>query len=141
LARRRPIGKFAALAAVLFVPLVGGTALGIVPEAAAVDDPILLAAGDIAGCDSGGDEATAAILDAQPGTIAPLGDLAYPNGTTAEFSSCYGPSWGRHAARTSPSPGNHDYLSSGAAPYYAYFGDRAGTATTATTSAPGTSSP
>jgi chitodextrinase len=117
----------AALAACSFIPLVGGAALGLAAtENTAADDPILLAAGDIAGCDSNGDEDTAAVLDGQPGTIATLGDNAYPNGTAAEFSSCYEPSWGRHRDRTFPAPGNHEYLSSGAAPYYSYFGDRAG---------------
>ena len=33
---------------------------------------------------------------------------------------------GRHKARTSPSPGNHDYHTPGAAGYYAYFGASAG---------------
>lgn len=110
-----------------FILLVGSAALSLAaPGATTADEPILLAAGDIAGCDSTGDEATAAVLDSQPGTIAALGDLAYPNGTAAEFSSCYDPTWGRHRDRTFPAPGNHEYLSSGAAPYYAYFGDRAG---------------
>jgi chitodextrinase len=124
---RRRSAFVAALAAVSFIPLVGGAALSLAATGSATaDEPILLAAGDIAGCDSNGDEETAAILDGQAGTIAALGDLAYENGTAAEFSSCYGPSWGRHRDRTYPAPGNHEYLSSGAAPYYAYFGDRAG---------------
>jgi chitodextrinase len=110
-----------------FIPLVGGAALSLAATSSATaDEPILLAAGDIAGCDSNGDEETATLLDGQTGTIATLGDNAYPNGTAEEFSSCYAPSWGRHRDRTFPAPGNHDYLSSGAAPYYAYFGDRAG---------------
>ncbi len=31
------------------------------------------------------------------------------NPTAAEFTNCYNPTWGRHKARTLPSPGNHDY--------------------------------
>jgi hypothetical protein len=89
---------------------------------------MLLAAGDIASCSSSGDEATAALLDRLPGTIAALGDLAYERGTAQEFGSCYAQSWGRLVARTRPTPGNHEYLTPGAAPYYAYFGAVAGTA-------------
>jgi hypothetical protein len=86
----------------------------------------LLAAGDVASCDSSGDEQTANLLDDLPGTIAALGDLAYPSGTTSEFRDCYGATWGRHKDRTRPVPGNHEYESTDAAPYYAYFGAAAG---------------
>jgi hypothetical protein len=92
-----------------------------------VGDPILLAAGDVAACDSVGDEATAAILDGYPdATVAIPGDVAYPDGTAADFANCYEPSWGRHKAWTKPSPGNHEYNSAGAAPYFDYFGAAAG---------------
>ena len=43
-------------------------------------DPVLIAAGDIAGCDTTGDEATAALLDNMPGTIAVLGISFTPMG-------------------------------------------------------------
>lgn len=56
------------------------------------------------------------------------GDNAYPNGAAAEFNTYYAPTWGRHKARTRPSPGNHDYNPSGAGPYYSYFGANAGQA-------------
>jgi hypothetical protein len=89
-------------------------------------DPVLIAVGDIASCSSNGDEATAALLDGLPGTIATLGDHAYRNGTPQEFADCYDPSWGRHRDRTRPAPGNHDYETSGAAGYFDYFGAAAG---------------
>src|SRR5262245_13985258 len=89
---------------------------------------VLVGAGDIADCGSTGDEATAALLDSIPGTVFTAGDDAYPDGSTTDFANCYDPSWGRHKARTRPSPGNHDYNTNGAAPYYAYFGDNAGPA-------------
>jgi acid phosphatase type 7 len=85
-------------------------------------DPIVLAAGDIASCDSNGDEETAALLDGHAGTVLPLGDIAYERGTLDEFNTCYGPSWGRHKSRTRPTPGNHEYLTAGAAGYFDYFG-------------------
>jgi hypothetical protein len=88
---------------------------------------VLLASGDIADCASSGDEATAALLDGLPGTIATLGDNAYPDGSAASFSQCYAPTWGRHLARTHPSPGNHEYITPGASAYFTYFGAAAGT--------------
>jgi hypothetical protein len=54
------------------------------------------------------------------------GDLAYFNGSAANFRDCYDPTWGRHRARTRPVPGNHEYESPGAAPYFQYFGASAG---------------
>ncbi len=87
---------------------------------------VLLAAGDISSCSSSGDEATATLLDGLEGTVATLGDNAYPDGTASQFANCYHPTWGRHKARTRPAPGNHDYNTSGAADYYSYFGVNAG---------------
>ncbi|MDQ3880216.1 MAG: metallophosphoesterase [Chloroflexota bacterium] len=96
------------------------------PSDASAGDPVLLAAGDIADCDSTGDDATAALLDGVEGTVLALGDLAYPSGTAGDFANCYAPTWGRHAARTRPVPGNHDYETQGAAGYFGYFGAAAG---------------
>ena len=87
---------------------------------------MLVGAGDIARCDSDGDEAVADLLDNIPGTVVTFGDNAYPDGTAGDFENCYRPGWGRHKSRTRPSPGNHDYVSSGAQPYFDYFGDAAG---------------
>ena len=89
-------------------------------------DPVLVGAGDIADCATTTDEAAAALLDAIDGTVFTAGDNAYPLGRTQDFTNCYEPTWGRHKARTRPSPGNHDYISPGAAPYYSYFGAHAG---------------
>jgi hypothetical protein len=78
-------------------------------------------------CNSGGDEATADLLDALPNAIVfTAGDNAYENGSLSDFSACYEPSWGRHKARTRPSVGNHEYQTPGAAGYFAYFGAAAG---------------
>lgn len=104
-------------------------------ETASPDDPILLAAGDIAGKPdgpSGNDELTARVLDrvvaVNPGrvTIAAVGDLAYETGTAQEFAARYDPTWGRHRDITLPVPGNHEYKTPGATGYYAYWGARAG---------------
>ena len=90
------------------------------------DDPVLVGAGDIADCDSAGDEATAALLDSIPGTVFTTGDNVYSDGTASQFANCYDPTWGRHKARTYPSSGNHDYHTAGAAGYFDYFGLKAG---------------
>lgn len=89
-------------------------------------ETVLVGAGDIAECDLHFDEATADLLDAIPGTVFTTGDNAYGNGTPQEFQECYDPSWGRHKARTMPSPGNHDYGTDNAAGYFGYFGPAAG---------------
>lgn len=93
----------------------------------AAEAAVLVAAGDIAACDSRGDEATAELLDGIEGLVITLGDNAYPEGTAADFVDCYDPSWGRHLDRTHPSAGNHDYQTEAAAAYFAYFGAAAGT--------------
>ncbi len=88
---------------------------------------ILAGAGDIADCaDLSGAEATAKLLEKIPGTVMAIGDLALPSGTAAQFTNCYDKTWGRVKSRTRPAPGNHEFHSSGAAPYFDYFGAAAG---------------
>ncbi|HSC29981.1 MAG TPA: metallophosphoesterase [Vicinamibacterales bacterium] len=87
---------------------------------------VLVGSGDIGLCGSPGSELTARLLDHIGGTVFAAGDLAYPSGTAANLQNCYHPSWGRHRSRTMPVPGNHEYESPNAAPYFAYFGPNAG---------------
>src|SRR5918999_4080730 len=82
----------------------GSTRPRLVVETKTAAPATLVAAGDIATCGSDGQVQTAALVDAIPGTVAALGDLAYENGTPQEFASCYEPSWGRFKARTRPVP-------------------------------------
>ena len=96
------------------------------PAEAPAEPAVLVGAGDIAACASPGSEATAALLDGIPGTVFTTGDNAYGDGTAVEFAHCYEPTWGRHRARTRPSPGNHDYGTARAAGYHDYFGAAAG---------------
>ena len=98
------------------------------PDALASGDPVLVGAGDIASCDESGDEKTAGLLDGISGTVFAAGDNVYDSGTAAEYRDCYGPTWGRHKDRTRPVPGNHEYLSPGAAPYFDYFAANVGPA-------------
>jgi hypothetical protein len=100
---------------------------------------VLIGAGDIAACDSKGDEATARIVDSVlradsavkvHDEVFLLGDNAYPSGSASDYALCFTPSWGDTARlimkNVRPSPGNHEHLSNRAAPYYEYFGGRAG---------------
>lgn len=73
--------------------------------------------------------ATAALLDSIGGFVFTLGDNAYFRGSREEYRDCYDNTWGRHKGRTFPVPGNHEYMSAGAVPYFEYFGEVAGGAT------------
>lgn len=87
---------------------------------------VLLAAGDIGECSLPGAGLTGLLLDSLRGTILALGDIAYPQGSRANFLECYHPHWGRHLNRTMPVPGNHEYETPGAEAYFSYFGENAG---------------
>jgi len=96
----------------------------------------IYAAGDIARCAhpdpkyAGASDTAATVaagLAADPRSVVlTLGDHTYPRGTDKEFRDCYDPTWGRFKDRTWPAPGNHEYYTPAAAPYFAYFGARAG---------------
>jgi hypothetical protein len=88
-------------------------------------DAVLVGAGDIAECGGRGAQLTAALLDGLDGTVFTAGDNAYMSGTPDEFRNCYAPTWGRHLARTRPSPGNHDYGYNEGAGYFGFFGGAA----------------
>lgn len=88
---------------------------------------ILIGAGDIAECGGKLKRAsqTAAIIDSVGGTVMAIGDLAYPNGTAADYANCYDPTWGHLKPMTMPVLGNHEYDTGTATAYFDYFGDRA----------------
>ena len=109
-------------------------------EVALAGASVLIGAGDIATCPSTADERTAAIVDSvlKADSVAGVtdavfsaGDNAYPSGRAEDFVNCFTPSWGSPTKRImkaiKPVPGNHEYETEGATPYFAYFGDRAGT--------------
>ena len=87
---------------------------------------VLVGAGNVARCDGTNDEQTALLLDEIPGTIFTTGNNIHANGTLVDYQDCYGPSWGRHAARTRPTPGDDDYATAGGEGYFGYFGSAAG---------------
>ena len=49
-----------------------------------------------------------------------------PVGNGGPFEECYGPTWGRHRARTRPAAGNHDYKTRSGVGNHTYFGQAAG---------------
>jgi 3',5'-cyclic AMP phosphodiesterase CpdA len=118
-------------AAALLAALAGPAAAVDVDEGVTV-----YAAGDIARCAypdpaySGAADTAATVaagLAEDPhAVVLALGDLTYPRGTAREFTDCYAPTWGRFKDRTWPAPGNHEYYTPGATPYFAWWGERAG---------------
>ena len=106
----------------------------------AVHAPVVVAAGDIA-CSptdaafNGGAGASdrchmratgqlAADLD--PAAVLLLGDIQYESGTLEALRRSFDPAWGMLKPRMRPAVGNHEYVTSGAASYFAYFGAVAG---------------
>jgi hypothetical protein len=92
--------------------------------------PVMIGAGDI--CVTGSvanAQATAALIMARPNDVVfTAGDNSNENGSAAQYASCFDKTWGRFKDRIHPVPGNHDYMTSGAGPYYSYFGAAAGPA-------------
>lgn len=85
---------------------------------------VFVGAGDIA-IDGGRDGDTARLLDTIGGDIFTLGDNAYPNGSPENYQ-VFNRTWGRFLGRIHPTPGNHEYNTPGAGPYFQYFGESAG---------------
>jgi hypothetical protein len=109
------------------VARVGALAIPLVLPSEPDDAEVLLAMGDIGSCGGRSDEAVADLASRLPGSIALLGDLAYDDGTAAEFEACFEPAWGPMRSRLRPTPGNHEYETPDASPYFDWFGAAAGT--------------
>jgi PKD repeat protein len=101
-----------------------------------VNDPgttiTMLGAGDIAECvSSNRSQQTATLIDAEllanpDAVVFTFGDNAYPDASIADYTNCYGPTWGRHKARTYANLGNKEYNTGNADATWDYFGDGAG---------------
>ncbi|MEW6180675.1 MAG: metallophosphoesterase [Chloroflexota bacterium] len=100
----------------------------LVEEMLFKNEAVLVGAGDIAICGEEGSQYTAELLDQIPGTVFTAGDNSNEEGSAANYELCFDPTWGRHKERIYPAPGNHDLLTAQGAPYFAYFGERAGEA-------------
>jgi acid phosphatase type 7 len=88
---------------------------------------VLIGAGDIARCDRTNDEATAALLDANPtAAVFTVGDNINGTASLADYTNCFGPSWGRAKSRTRPSVGEKDYKTAAASGFFNYFGPAGG---------------
>jgi len=113
---------------------------------------VFVGTGDISSCSHNRDYQTARVVDSTvasakaanvPVSVFTLGDLAYPDGTAAQFRDCYDPTWGgSHLGvrseitnkvvnpdlwnLTQPVVGNHEYQTPNATPYFDYFGAKAG---------------
>ena len=122
------VSGVAAGSAVITATSEGRSGTSAITVTVAPPDVVFVGAGDIADCSNNNDEATAQLLDAIPGLVFTAGDNAYENGADSDYANCYQPTWGRHKTRTRPSPGNHEYNTSGAAGYFNYFGASAGPA-------------
>ncbi len=82
----------------------------------------VVAAGDIADCNSDAHHKTAALVDRiKPSVVLALGDLAYPNGSLDDYLDCYDTSWGKFRSFTRAAVGNHEYHTAHAGAFYAYF--------------------
>lgn len=126
---RRPSISLAviAVAAAAFVPTLGARATESVPAS----DPVVVAVGDIAcqtltngqgtaTCQSGAVANLIRRID--PDRFLALGDLQYNNGKLSEFRKVWDVQFGDLKDITSPVPGNHEYGTTDAAGYFAYFG-------------------
>jgi hypothetical protein len=65
------------------------------------------------------------VLAMAPTRVWATGDLQYNSGSLADFNVSYENSWGRFRNITDPVVGNHEYGTTGAGGYYAYFGNAA----------------
>ena len=108
------------------IPSTAATGPRPAPTAADTGQTVLIAAGDIARCDSTNDDATGALAASLPGVVATLGDTAYEDGTTQELNDCFGGAWGAVKDRIRFAvTGNHDIHTDDGAPLYAYMGSAA----------------
>lgn len=107
-------------------PNATATATGIGPLTAR-----LAAAGDVAcatatstpGCRA--KDTAALVKRLNPQRVLVLGDLAYDNGSSSEFSEGYAPTWGAFKSKSFPVPGNHEYNTADAQPYKDWWGSLA----------------
>ena len=98
----------------------GGYTVGT--RALALSTVVVAGAGDL--CDSTPADCKKTsdlIVDINPVAVFTAGDNAYDDGSLSEYNSRYAPNWGRFRSKTRPTPGNHEYGTSGAAGYFDYF--------------------
>ncbi len=120
--RARVLGTLGALlaAGTLTSGHVGGAA-----SQTTVQDPeatiTVAVAGDV--CGSACNQTDDVITGIGPDAVLIPGDIAYESGTLSEFNGAYNTHWGKFNNIVHPSPGNHEYYTSGASGYFQYFGN------------------
>ncbi|AUI59350.1 metallophosphoesterase [Amycolatopsis sp. BJA-103] len=82
------------------------------------------AVGDV--CGASCNQTAPLVKNMNPQALILAGDNAYSSGTLSEYNSNYHPYYGQFRSITYPTPGNHEYNTSGAAGYFDYFGKQAG---------------
>ncbi len=106
-------------------PAVTSTPSPLPTPAPAGTDPVVIAAGDIV-CDSSTDcvpddmAASQVAIDQNPDAVLVLGDLCHTPSADC-FDNYYAPTWGRSNAISYPITGNHEYMVTGAQPYFDYW--------------------
>ena len=108
-----------------------GVGIGVIACVPSQSGVAVVAAGDIGQCfgrpaANSGPARTAALVKPTDALVLTAGDNVYENGTAEEFATCFDPTWGAFKDRIHPAPGNHDYNTPGAGPYFDYFGAKAG---------------
>ena len=114
-------------------------AASMATEVALSGASVMVGVGDIASCTQRLSYGTARLVDSilradsiakVENAVFTLGDNAYSSGSTAQFNQCFTPSWGDPQKgiikSLHPAPGNHEYQTLNADPYYKYFGLAAG---------------
>ncbi|MFK0245459.1 metallophosphoesterase [Amycolatopsis azurea] len=82
------------------------------------------AVGDV--CGSSCNQTAPLIKNMNPQALILAGDNAYDSGSLSEYKSKFDPYYGQFRSITYPTPGNHEYNTSGASGYFDYFGRQAG---------------
>jgi calcineurin-like phosphoesterase family protein len=125
--RRGDVALRAALAVVVLVLALGTGALVAAQPDRPQADPVIVAAGDIAGGSKSGSWVQTANLigTINPKAVISLGDNQYPDGALSDYRAFYDRSWGKYLGKTNPAPGNHEYDTANAKGYFDYFGSRA----------------
>ncbi|MFJ7336375.1 metallophosphoesterase family protein [Streptomyces sp. NPDC101116] len=79
----------------------------------------IAAAGDI--CGSACNQTASLVSSMSPTAVITAGDNAYDRGKLTEYKGTYDKTWGKFNSIVHPSPGNHEYKTSGAQGYFDYF--------------------
>lgn len=82
-------------------------------------DVVVAGAGDI--CGSNCTQTADVVKAINPAAVFTAGDNAYENGSLSDYRTRYDPAWGQFNNIVHPTPGNHEYQTSGATGYFDYF--------------------